>query len=1666
DLCEPGNSGCITIPVDAGTTGTAHCVARFDATELATFVGLDDARPACCTGQPGCSSPGDGCYLNCASATAEPNAAYLAAQGICDSAPPIVTSSYAELCTEHCDVAVTKQVRCLPECTDVGMDPEAGWVSSPDELDVLPGACLQYRIKTTNISSTGVEICALRLADDVADSNAFISGPTNVAQSGPVACTSLAPFNWDGAPWECTLTQPGNPGVKRPLLPGEMHTITYRAQVSPNADPAIDPVNTISVGGASFCETTAPLFFDCEATDAVGINIRACGLDVTKDVTCDDPAGPNPMFEIDDVAEAVPGAKVGFSMLVCNTGELNLSSVHLTDTLSCLDWFVPNSVSATIGATDVTSCICPGGNCPDLASLNGTKDLTACIPGGISTNACLTVNFEVQVPTDFSAVGTALDCENTFRAAGFSDVCTAADATTCGVDIDTAGIDVRIPSSECEKVVCADLNTNGVCDEGFTTDLELPCDVTFPLHLIYRGSVTNTGETALSSVRVCDDDLVTNALAAGLTVGPCDLCSGACDGAVDTCAAPVDLDINSTAVATCTIVVPNRQAWENFSGRDGDNNTDCYSNGMRTTGSVPTDDYCTRDSDIPVNSTCSANVCIAPPCAIEVTKGVRCVDGCITRSVVGSPHFADSPPGDFDGNGVMDLRDFVHMLDCLGGPQQMPDPRDANMTQQACIAAFDIDGDHDVDVQDCAMFEALGSQPVDSLAVTPGASVEFEVKVTNVGDQPICSLRFSDILTGEADLCPFPVTSLEHVASNGTSTVCVPPPAWFTADGAPFSLLIPAACSGLSLEPGDMLIVHVGATVSDTATGIVRNDVCVNCSPDDGTGCTAPPAYCGDEACDNAMVPVQECDYTVSKEVACGEPRDDTGAVNTNALFAAEVKSLPGSSNGFLITVCNTGDAELSTIGISDALTCSDWYVPGSVRATVGGVDVTGCVCPPGGCATISDINGDHGLDACLGHGLSADECLAITFEVVPPSCPVPNLDVDCTNIVTVTGHTELCSPDNNPCGPPQTAVATVDVRCPGIACDKCVCADVDTNGSCNDAGDFAFVCGQRLELPCEINFPFDLIYEFRVANTGDTPLTNVQVCDADLLADAGSAGLLPVSCMGCSTPIDLPTNGTASAQCTIRVPNRAAWLAFAQTPDGCYMNEAEASGDADPDFVCTEDVDPRVSSTCSTEVCLEPMCRLDITCPDDVEYECLACTTPDCTGEPTFNTDCDVYSTGFRDVRVPGDCPQEYKILRTWYATAECNVYDECIQTIGVKDTTPPVIDTCPGDIQIDCDEDVPPCDTNAIVAIDSCGAVHVTCRDLGTTGVCPTEIERKYFVSDDCGNVSTCGQTITIVDTNGPMITCPPDVRFECVVGSTGVPTVLDACDPNPLVTFTDMSTNSCPRVITRTWNAVDNCGNPNSCQQIITVDDRIPPVIESCPGDIRIECDEPVPPCDTNGVIAYDACGPVEITCHDSGATGTCPAIIEREYVVTDACGNVSTCGHRIYIDDTEPPVIDTCGPVIHIDCTEQVPACDTSGLVAHDNCDDDLDITCIGDSSDGGTCPETITRKYRVMDDCGNVSTCGRLIVRDDTTPPVITCPPDITFECLAGSSGFATARDDCDPNPDITYTDVTTNSCPTETLRTWKAVDDCGNADFCVQRIKVDDTVPPFFTNCP
>jgi hypothetical protein len=106
---------------------------------------------------------------------------------------------------------------------------------------------------------------------------------------------------------------------------------------------------------------------------------------------------------------------------------------------------------------------------------------------------------------------------------------------------------------------------------------------------------------------------------------------------------------------------------------------------------------------------------------------------------------------------------------------------------------------------------------------------------------------------------------------------------------------------------------------------------------------------------------------------------------------------------------------------------------------------------------------------------------------------------------------------------------------------------------------------------------------------------------------------------------------------------------------------------------------------------------------------------------------------------------------------------------------------------------------------------------------------------------------------------------------------------------------------------------------------------------------------------------------------------------------------------------------------------------------------------------------------VTDINGCSSTCS-VTVAVDSTPPVITCPADLTLECddstLPAATGTATATDDCTLVPTITFSDlVTTGTCPQEytITRTWTATDAAGNSAICVQTITVLDDTPPVIT---
>jgi hypothetical protein len=87
----------------------------------------------------------------------------------------------------------------------------------------------------------------------------------------------------------------------------------------------------------------------------------------------------------------------------------------------------------------------------------------------------------------------------------------------------------------------------------------------------------------------------------------------------------------------------------------------------------------------------------------------------------------------------------------------------------------------------------------------------------------------------------------------------------------------------------------------------------------------------------------------------------------------------------------------------------------------------------------------------------------------------------------------------------------------------------------------------------------------------------------------------------------------------------------------------------------------------------------------------------------------------------------------------------------------------------------------------------------------------------------------------------------------------------------------------------------------------------------------------------------------------------------------------------------------------------------------------------------------------------------VITVQDTTPPVITCPPNETVEQESAAGTVvpltATATDICDADPTITSDELAIYPLGT-TIVTFTATDDSGNSATCTTTVIVEDTTPP------
>ncbi|HDS29051.1 MAG TPA: hypothetical protein ENN96_01060, partial [Candidatus Acetothermia bacterium] len=186
-------------------------------------------------------------------------------------------------------------------------------------------------------------------------------------------------------------------------------------------------------------------------------------------------------------------------------------------------------------------------------------------------------------------------------------------------------------------------------------------------------------------------------------------------------------------------------------------------------------------------------------------------------------------------------------------------------------------------------------------------------------------------------------------------------------------------------------------------------------------------------------------------------------------------------------------------------------------------------------------------------------------------------------------------------------------------------------------------------------------------------------------------------------------------------------------------------------------------------------------------------------------------------------------------------------------------------------------------------------------------------------------------------------------------------------------------------------------------------------------------------------------------------------EFSVLVRDACGAELEVPITvtILVENRVPPDLVTPAQNALVECDGKGNSDDFTtwlavhgGAVAHGACD--LSVTWeyeIGDSQPacGGTGTRAV--KFLVSDRYGNQTETQASFAIQDTSPPELKLPEDVTVECLGptdpGHTGWATAEDLCDPNePSLGHSDAgEAGGCPHAWMitRTWTATDACGNS---------------------
>ncbi|MEZ5057702.1 MAG: SdrD B-like domain-containing protein [Saprospiraceae bacterium] len=376
-----------------------------------------------------------------------------------------------------------------------------------------------------------------------------------------------------------------------------------------------------------------------------------------------------------------------------------------------------------------------------------------------------------------------------------------------------------------------------------------------------------------------------------------------------------------------------------------------------------------------------------------------------------------------------------------------------------------------------------------------------------------------------------------------------------------------------------------------------------------------------------------------------------------------------------------------------------------------------------------------------------------------------------------------------------------------------------------------------------------------------------------------------------------------------------------------------------------------------------------------------------------------------------------------------------------GFTDEEAPVLTGVPANQTLDCGD---PTITNppSVTATDNCDpqvSVQFDEKTIQLGGACNGgfQVIRTWTATDNCGNTTTESQTITVADTEAPVITgVPGSVTVPCddVPEPPTVVKAIDNCDPDAVLTFNETLTGNCPQILTRIWTATDDCGNTSTASQVITiVDQEAPQIVVTHPllqglnpwDTLIVDCDN-IPTLTLGDAYATDDCSNPDLRfvedvynatdCKDEGFL----SIMKCGWLATDACGNQTEVRFVFIVKDEEAPVINNVPGNITVDLTagDTIPVVPTN-ITATDNCDAHVPVR-ISSSTVQGICQYVLTRTWTAEDDCGNATTASQeiTVIQPCICPETELTSVDITPAC--GSRG-GTAR--VNANGDLSDYDV-------------------------------------------